>query len=309
MRLTLERLSKQFKNRIAVDDVNAELREGIYGFLGANGAGKTTLMQMICGIVAPTKGEVKVDGKNNVEMGMEFRDMLGYLPQEFGYTPGFTAKDFMLYIASVKGIPPRRAKRKSEELLELVNLKEDMNRKIRTFSGGMKRRLGIAQALLNDPKILIMDEPTAGLDPKERAYFRNVIAEMAPNKIIIISTHIVSDIEYISDQVLIMKKGRFLLQGTAEELVAEVNGMVWSCRVPAGDWLSFENRHTIVNSRNLGSVVEARVISPFAPCADCGQTEPTLEDLYLKCFADEQSLDARDLSDKSMRVGRRGKRL
>ena len=264
---------------------------------------------MICGIVAPTKGEVKVDGKNNVEMGMEFRDMLGYLPQEFGYTPGFTAKDFMLYIASVKGIPPRRAKRKSEELLELVNLKEDMNRKIRTFSGGMKRRLGIAQALLNDPKILIMDEPTAGLDPKERAYFRNVIAEMAPNKIIIISTHIVSDIEYISDQVLIMKKGRFLLQGTAEELIAEVNGMVWSCRVPAGDWLSFENRHTIVNSRNLGSVVEARVISPFAPCADCGQTEPTLEDLYLKCFADEQSLDARDLSDKSMRVGRRGKRL
>ena len=309
MRLTLERLSKQFKNRIAVDNVNAELREGIYGFLGANGAGKTTLMQMICGIVAPTRGEVKVDGKNNVEMGMEFRDMLGYLPQEFGYTPGFTAKDFMLYIASVKGIPPRRAKRKSEELLELVNLKEDMNRKIRTFSGGMKRRLGIAQALLNDPKILIMDEPTAGLDPKERAYFRNVIAEMAQDKIIIISTHIVSDIEYISDQVLIMKKGRFLLQGTAEELVAEVNGMIWSCRVPAGDWLSFENRHTIVNSRNLGNAVEARVISPFAPCADCGQTEPTLEDLYLKCFADEQSLDVRDLSDKSMRAGRRGKRL
>ena len=309
MRLTLERLSKQFKNRIAVDNVNAELREGIYGFLGANGAGKTTLMQMICGIVAPTRGEVKVDGKNNVEMGMEFRDMLGYLPQEFGYTPGFTAKDFMLYIASVKGIPPRRAKRKSEELLELVNLKEDMNRKIRTFSGGMKRRLGIAQALLNDPKILIMDEPTAGLDPKERAYFRNVIAEMAQDKIIIISTHIVSDIEYISDQVLIMKKGRFLLQGTAEELVAEVNGMVWSCRVPAGDWLSFENRHTIVNSRNLGRVVEARVISPFAPCAGCEQTEATLEDLYLKCFADEQSLGARDLSDKSMRAGRRGKRL
>ena len=132
---------------------------------------------------------------------------------------------------------------------------------------------------------------------------------MAQDKLIIISTHIVSDIEYISDQVLIMKKGRFLLQGTAEELISEVNGMVWSCRVPAGDWLSFENRHTIVNSRNLGSVVETRVISPFAPCAGCEQTEATLEDLYLKCFADEQSLGARDLSDKSMRAGRRGKRL
>ena len=308
MKLTLERLSKQFKNRIAVDNVNAELAEGVYGFLGANGAGKTTLMQMICGIVAPTRGEVKVDGKNNVEMGMEFRDMLGYLPQEFGYTPGFTAKDFMLYIASIKGIPPRRAKRKSEELLELVNIKEDMNRKIRTFSGGMKRRLGIAQALLNDPKILIMDEPTAGLDPKERAYFRNVIAEMAQDKIIIVSTHIVSDIEYISDQVLIMKKGRFLLQGTAEELITEVNGMVWSCRVPSGDWPSFENRHTIANSRNLGNVVEARVISPFAPCADCEQTIPTLEDLYLKCFADEQDLNGRDLSDKRGKNQRKGKR-
>ena len=166
MRLTLERLSKQFKNRIAVENVNAELTEGIYGFLGANGAGKTTLMQMICGIIAPTAGEVKVNGKNNTEMGEEFRDLLGYLPQEFGYTPGFTAEDFMFYIASVKGLDPRYAKRRTRELMELVSLEGDMKRKIRTFSGGMKRRLGIAQALLNDPKILIMDEPTAGLDPK-----------------------------------------------------------------------------------------------------------------------------------------------
>ncbi|MBM6804349.1 ATP-binding cassette domain-containing protein, partial [Mediterraneibacter glycyrrhizinilyticus] len=174
MRLALEHLSKQFKNKIAVDNVNTVLKEGIYGFLGANGAGKTTLMQMVCGILAPTKGEVKVDGVNNIKMGEDFRDLLGYLPQEFGYMPGFTAKDFMLYIASIKGLMPGYAKRRTEELLELVNLESDMNRKIRTFSGGMKRRLGIAQALLNDPKILIMDEPTAGLDPKERAYFRNV---------------------------------------------------------------------------------------------------------------------------------------
>lgn len=287
MRLTLERLSKQFKNRIAVENVNAELTEGIYGFLGANGAGKTTLMQMICGIVAPTSGEVKLNGKNVTEMGEQFRDLLGYLPQEFGYTPGFTAEDFMLYIASVKGLDPRYARKRTRELMKLVSLEGDMKRKIRTFSGGMKRRLGIAQALLNDPKILIMDEPTAGLDPKERAYFRNVIAEMAQDKIIIISTHIVSDIEYISDQVILMKKGRFILQGTTEELTAEAEGMVWSCRVPVREWAAFENSHTVVNSRNLGELVEARVISPERPCADAEQAEPTLEDLYLKCFSDE----------------------
>ena len=287
MRLTLERLSKQFKNRIAVENVNAELTEGIYGFLGANGAGKTTLMQMICGIVAPTSGEVKLNGKNVTEMGEQFRDLLGYLPQEFGYTPGFTAEDFMLYIASVKGLDPRYARRRTRELMKLVSLEGDMKRKIRTFSGGMKRRLGIAQALLNDPKILIMDEPTAGLDPKERAYFRNVIAEMAQDKIIIISTHIVSDIEYISDQVILMKKGRFILQGTTEELTAEAEGMVWSCRVPVREWAAFEISHTVANSRNLGERVEARVISTERPCADAEQAEPTLEDLYLKCFSDE----------------------
>ena len=287
MRLTLERLSKQFKNRIAVENVNAELTEGIYGFLGANGAGKTTLMQMICGIVAPTSGEVKLNGKNVTEMGEQFRDLLGYLPQEFGYTPGFTAEDFLLYIASVKGLDPRYARRRTRELMKLVSLEGDMKRKIRTFSGGMKRRLGIAQALLNDPKILIMDEPTAGLDPKERAYFRNVISEMAQDKIIIISTHIVSDIEYISDQVIIMKKGRFILQGTTEELTAEAEGMVWSCRVPVREWAAFEISHTVANSRNLGEMVEARVISPERPCADAEQAEPTLEDLYLKCFSDE----------------------
>lgn len=287
MRLTLERLSKQFKNRIAVENVNAELTEGIYGFLGANGAGKTTLMQMICGIVAPTSGEVKLNGKNITEMGEQFLDLLGYLPQEFGYTPGFTAEDFMLYIASVKGLDPRYARRRTRELMKLVSLEGDMKRKIRTFSGGMKRRLGIAQALLNDPKILIMDEPTAGLDPKERAYFRNVISEMAQDKIIIISTHIVSDIEYISDQVIIMKKGRFILQGTTEELTAAAEGMVWSCRVPVREWAAFENSHTVANSRNLGEMVEARVISQERPCADAEQTEPTLEDLYLKCFSDE----------------------
>ena len=146
MRLTLDRLSKHFKNKIAVDQVSAELVPGVYGFLGANGAGKTTLMQMICGIIAPTSGEVLLNGENNVLMGERFRDLLGYLPQEFGYTPGFSAKDFMLYVASIKGLDPRFARRKTNELLSLVNLEDAANQKIRTFSGGMKRRLGIAQA-------------------------------------------------------------------------------------------------------------------------------------------------------------------
>ena len=287
MRLVMEHLSKQFKNRIAVESIDTELREGVYGFLGANGAGKTTLMQMICGFIEPTAGVVKINGENNIQMGERFRDMLGYLPQEFGYTPGFTANDFMLYIASIKGLPPRFAKRKTKELLKLVNLEKDAGRKIRTFSGGMKRRLGIAQALLNDPKILILDEPTAGLDPKERAYFRNIIAEMSKDKIIIISTHIVSDIEYISDQVLIMKKGKFILQGPADELLKEVKNEVWSCRVPNNQWSNFERTHCIANSHVMKEVIEARVISTSSPIEGAIIVEPTLEDLYLKLFSDE----------------------
>lgn len=287
MKLTMEHLSKQFRNKIAVEQIDTELTEGVYGFLGANGAGKTTLLQMICGIVEPTSGEVKVDGENNIQMGERFRDLLGYLPQEFGYTQGFTAKDFMLYIASIKGLSPRFAKRKTRELLKLVNLEKEANRKIRTFSGGMKRRLGIAQALLNDPKILILDEPTAGLDPKERAYFRNIIAEMSKDKIIIISTHIVSNIEYISDQVLIMKKGKFILQGSAEKLLSEVKEEVWSCHVPNSEWIKFENTHCIANSHGLSTYVEARVISNMSPIEGAIKVEPTLEDLYLKYFSDE----------------------
>lgn len=288
MRLTLERLSKHFKNKAAVERADAELTEGVYGFLGANGAGKTTLIQMVCGIVKPTEGEVRLDGKNTVGMGEEYRDLLGYLPQEFGYSPGFTAEDFLLYISSIKGLEPRFARKRAKELLRLMNLEEEAGRKIRTFSGGMKRRLGIAQALLNDPKILILDEPTAGLDPKERVYFRNLISGMSKDKIIIISTHIVSDIEYISDRVLVMKKGRFILDGAAEELVAGVEGMVWECSVPQNEWAGFEQAYCIANAHNSGNAVEARVISASKPCTDARQAEPVLEDLYLQCFMEEE---------------------
>ena len=294
MKLAMEHLSKQFKNKIAVKQIDTVLTEGVYGFLGANGAGKTTLLQMICGIIEPTSGEVKVNGENNLQMGERFRDLLGYLPQEFGYTPGFTAKDFMLYIASIKGLRPRYAKRRTRELLRLVNLEKEADRKIRTFSGGMKRRLGIAQALLNDPKILILDEPTAGLDPKERAYFRNIIAEMSKDKIIIISTHIVSDIEYISDQVLVMKKGSFILQGTAEELLDKVKGEVWSCHIPNKDWTKFESQFCIANSHALAKYVDARIVSLEPPIEGAINVEPTLEDLYLKYFSDEMEVGDRN---------------
>ncbi len=211
MELVIDRVSKQYQNQIAVDRVSVKLQKGVYGLLGANGAGKTTLMRMICGILKPTGGTIAYDG---IDVGEEaYRAILGYLPQDFGYYPEFGAMDFLLYLAALKGMPKAQAKRRTKELLELVSLQEVSRKKIRTFSGGMKQRLGIAQALLNDPKLLVLDEPTAGLDPKERVRFRNLIEKLGRDSIVLLSTHIVSDIEHIADEVLMMKEGQLIYQG------------------------------------------------------------------------------------------------
>lgn len=210
MELIIDRVSKQYKNHIAVDRISLRLQKGVYGLLGENGAGKTTLMRMICGILKPTSGSISFDGMDVSEEN--YRSILGYLPQDFGYYPEFTGLDFLLYMASLKGLTRPQAKQRAAELLQLVSLQDAAKKKIRTYSGGMKQRLGIAQALLGQPELLVVDEPTAGLDPKERVRFRNLMEDLGKESIVLLSTHIVSDIEHIADTVLIMKAGKLIYQ-------------------------------------------------------------------------------------------------
>ncbi len=218
--LVIDRVSKQYKNKIAVDRIDLTLGKGIYGLLGANGAGKTTLMRMLCGILTPTSGTITYNGIDVSEE--EYRAILGYLPQDFGYYPDFSGRDFLLYMAALKGLSKESAKKRVNELLELVSLTDVAKKKIKTYSGGMKQRLGIAQALLNNPQILILDEPTAGLDPKERVRFRNLIADLGKDNIVILSTHIVSDIDRIADQILMMNNGKLVFNGTREEISGDL---------------------------------------------------------------------------------------
>lgn len=211
MELCVDRVTKQYKNKIAVDRMSFTLTPGVTGLLGANGAGKTTLMRMISGVLMPDSGEITFDGMS--VMSEQYRDVLGYLPQDFGYYPEFTAMDFLMYFAALKGIDKKHAKARAEELLELVALQDVRNKKIKTFSGGMKQRVGIAQALLNRPRILVVDEPTAGLDPKERARFRDLIADIGKESVVLLSTHITSDLEHIASRLLVMQTGQLLWQG------------------------------------------------------------------------------------------------
>ena len=266
MELTLDRLTKQFGARIAVDRVSATLKPGVTGLLGANGAGKTTLLRMVCDVLRPTSGQVLLDGRDASVLGDEYRALLGYLPQDFGYYPDFSALDFMRYLATLKGFGNRDGRERSLQLLEVVGLADDARRKVRTFSGGMRQRLGIAQAMLNDPKILVLDEPTAGLDPKERVHFRNLIAGFAQDKVVILSTHIVSDVEFIANRILLMRQGAFVADGSPEQVVARAAGKVWECHVDASQAEAMAERLVVANVRYAtdGHAV-VRVVADEAP--------------------------------------------
>ena len=293
MELKLTELTKTFGSVNAVDHVSYTLGRGVYGLLGVNGAGKTTLMRMLTTLVKPTSGAITLDGKDIFELDRSYRNLLGYLPQEFGVYPEFTVQDYLLYIASIKGLRPAAAKERVKALLQQVGLTKARNKKMKALSGGMKRRAGIAQAMLNDPKILILDEPTAGLDPNERIRFRNLISELASDRIVLLSTHIVSDIESIADEILLMKDGKITTSGTAEDLIAAMPEDVWSITVPretAGNYLkSFK----VSNVRSVPGGAQLRVLSALQPSAEAVLEDATLEDLFLSYFG-EKAGDSHD---------------
>ena len=290
MELYIENVSKRFKDMTAVDDVSLCITPGVWGLLGANGAGKTTLMRMIAGIMEPTSGDIRYNGIPIKDLKESYRDIFGYLPQDFGFYPEFTVKDYLEYVAALKGLTAKESRRKIKELLERLSLSHVRNKKITKLSGGMKRRVGIAQALLNDPEILILDEPTSGLDPGERVRFRNLLSEFAHNRIVLISTHIVSDVEYIATQNAIMKNGQLLSTGTTEELVQQVRGKVWTTTVPMKLLPEYEKKLQIVNLRNEDyGTVSIRYLADRPFTKDSIEVEPHLEDLYLWLFPQENT--------------------
>lgn len=285
MELKTIRLTKKFGSKTAVNNLNITLSNGIYGLLGANGAGKTTLMRLLCNIQNPTFGKILLNGKSIGGLGEKYRSLLGYLPQHFGYYPDFTGLDFLLYVAALKGLGEKAAGKKSKELLEAVGLSAESKHKVKTFSGGMKQRLGIAQAMLNDPRILILDEPTAGLDPKERVRFRNLISAFSKDRIVILSTHIVSDVEFIAEEIIMMKSGQILHFGKPQEITSEIDGQVWECLVPTSYAEKYAASYNTSNLRNTNdNQTILRIIADRPPMETATRVQPNLEDLYLFYF-------------------------
>ena len=284
MKLIIENLSKEFKRNMAVHNFQAELTEGVYGLLGPNGSGKTTLMRIMAGILKPSQGRVLVNGQDIEVMGDKYRDMLGYLPQDFGVYKNFSAHRFLAYIASLKDIKKEQTEQKVEEMLKLVNLWDERDKKLGKFSGGMKRRIGIAQALLNDPRILILDEPTSGLDPKERARLRNIISELSIDRIVLFSTHIVSDIEYIAKEIMLIKQGGLIKKDDPQIIMKEIEGKVWTATVPEHSLAELQRRFCVGNIMRRPDGVEVRVIADEKPILNAKLVAPRLEDIYLYYF-------------------------
>ena len=286
MALILDGLTKTFSSFPAVNNLSYTMDTGVYGLLGVNGAGKTTLMRMLCTLLTPTSGTITWDGQDIFSLGSAYRNLLGYLPQDFGYYPDFSVQDYLLYIASIKGLRPATARQRMQNLLEQVGLTQVRRQNRKKLSGGMKRRAGIAQAMLNDPKILILDEPTAGLDPKERIRFRNLISELAENRLVLLSTHIVSDVEYIADQILLMKDGSLVHHGTSQQLLAAAPTQVWTCTVPRAQADQLLHQYPVVNLKTLPQGVQLRVLSQTPPTPEAHPAEMTLEDLFLHYFGE-----------------------
>ena len=280
-------LTKRFGDFTAVDNMNIRITNGVYGLLGVNGAGKTTLMRMICTLLTPTSGQILCDGKDILKMEGEYRNLLGYLPQEFGFYPEFSVKDYLLYIACLKGVRPVVAKKRVKELLSQVGLSKAAGKKMKKLSGGMKRRVGIAQAILNNPKILILDEPTAGLDPTERVRFRNLISELSKERIVILSTHIVSDVEYIANEIWLMKNGRLVQQGSLNDVLDSMPEKVWSIVASQEKAAKLMKEYRVSNMKTDRDGVELRIISAQPPCDDAKVLQPNLEDVFLYYFGEK----------------------
>lgn len=285
MELRIEHLTKRFKDKVAVNDVSITLTPGIWGLLGANGAGKTTLMRMIADIMTPTDGAVYFDGEDIRKMGERYRDAFGILPQEFGYPKEFTVVDYLEYMAALKGISKEQAPKKIDNLLNILTLADVKRKKIKKLSGGMRRRVGIAQAVLNDPKILILDEPTAGLDPGERIKFRNYISEFAHNRIVLVSTHIVSDVEHIANKIAIMRGGEIVEVGTNSDLLDSIKGKVWSVAVPPVKISEIEKKIHVINQQYQDNgLISFRYLADTPQVEGSTMVSPRLEDLYLWLF-------------------------